>query len=159
MKENSFEENEWFKLYAQKQSGSGQMGEAALDYPKLEPWIYKGQPAQGVFVYERNPYYFKVDAAGQQLPYVDRIECHWITDLKGQTMKIIAGEVDYAVNRTNVIDFPIFKENEANGGYNVTILKQHVTPTDVFLNLTHPDPVWREVVRDLRFRPSIELRY
>jgi len=155
LKENSFEENEWFKLYAQKQSGSGQMGAAALDYPKLEPWIYKGQPAQGVFVFERNPYYFKVDAAGQQLPYIDRIECHWITDLKGQTMKIIAGEVDFAVNRTNVIDFPIFKENEANGGYNVTILKQHVTPTDVFLNLTHPDPVWRQVVRDLRFRQAL----
>ncbi|MGQ9628814.1 MAG: ABC transporter substrate-binding protein [bacterium] len=157
LREAGFEKGEWWRLYASKGTFPGQHGKPALTYPSLQPWIYKGQPATGVFVFERNPYYFKVDAAGNQLPYIDRVEVRWVTDLKMQTMKIIAGEVDFAVNRTNVIDFPLFKENEEKGGYKVALLKQHVTPTDVFLNLTYPDPVWRQVVRDVRFRRALNM--
>lgn len=155
LEEEGFTAEEWHRLFASKQVGSGTQSANAIDHPSLQPWVYKGQPAQGVFVFERNPYYFKVDADGNQLPYIDRIEVHWITDLAMQSMKIIAGEVDFAVNRTNVIDFPLFKENEDSGNYFVELLYQHVTPTDIFLNLTHPDPVWREVVRDLRFRQAL----
>lgn len=155
LEEEGFEDDEWHRLYASKGTFSGQHGPAAIDHPSLQPWIYTGQPVTGVFAFERNPYYYKVDAEGNQLPYIDRLEIHWITDLAMQTMKIIAGEVDFAVNRTNVTDFPLFKENEESGGYLVEILYQHVTPTDVFLNLTYEDEVWREVVRDLRFRQAL----
>lgn len=42
--------------------------------PRLWPWVYtshRGDPPQ---VFVRNPYYFAVDAAGRQLPYVDRVQ-------------------------------------------------------------------------------------
>ena len=108
-------------------------------------------------MFERNPYYFKVDAEGNQLPYIDKVMVQWVTDLHMQTMKIIAGEVDFAVNRTNVIDFPLFKENESAGHYKVALLKQHVTPCDIFLNLTYEDPVWRSVVRNVDFRRALNM--
>lgn len=42
--------------------------------PRLWPWVYrsfKGDPPQ---VFVRNPYYFVVDPAGNQLPYIDRLQ-------------------------------------------------------------------------------------
>ena len=40
-------------------------------------------------------------------------------------------------------------------GYEVVLLDMHVTPTDARLNLTYDDPVWREVVNDVRFRRAL----
>ena len=157
IQKESFGKGEWWRLFWAKNSWSGQQGGPALGFPTLNPWVYKEQPAKGVFVFERNPYYFKVDAAGNQLPYIDRVRVQWVTDLKMQTMKIIAGEVDYAVNRTNVTDYPLFKENESAGHYKVALLKQHVTPYDIFLNLTYKDPVWRSVVRNVKFRQALNM--
>ena len=43
-----------------------------IDVPVLHPWVVTSStPTQTVF--ERNPYYFKVDAAGNHAPYIDRI--------------------------------------------------------------------------------------
>jgi ABC-type dipeptide/oligopeptide/nickel transport system permease component/ABC-type transport system substrate-binding protein len=44
------------------------------EHPRLWPWVYrsfKGNPPQ---VFVRNPYYFVVDEAGNQLPYIDRLQ-------------------------------------------------------------------------------------
>ena len=44
-----------------------------IDMPVLDPWhVVTKAPAQR-FVFERNPYYHRIDVAGHQLPYVDRI--------------------------------------------------------------------------------------
>ncbi|MGC4032132.1 MAG: ABC transporter substrate-binding protein [Tepidisphaeraceae bacterium] len=43
-------------------------------HPRLWPWVYRtfrGDPPQ---VFVRNPYYFVVDTAGNQLPYIDRLQ-------------------------------------------------------------------------------------
>ena len=44
------------------------------EHPRLWPWVYrtaKGDPPQ---VFVRNPYYYVVDEAGNQLPYIDRLQ-------------------------------------------------------------------------------------
>ena len=44
------------------------------EHPRLWPWVYrsfKGNPPQA---FVRNPYYFVVDPAGNQLPYIDRLQ-------------------------------------------------------------------------------------
>ena len=43
------------------------------DYPRLWPWIYQRYTANPPFTLVRNPYYFAVDLAGNQLPYIDRL--------------------------------------------------------------------------------------
>ncbi len=42
------------------------------DLPSLEPWVLKTKPPAERIVFERNPYYYRVDGAGHQLPYIDR---------------------------------------------------------------------------------------
>jgi peptide/nickel transport system substrate-binding protein len=51
---------------------------------------------------------------------------------------------------------PLYKENEKNG-YTTRLITDHVTHSDIFLNLTHADENWRKVVRDLRFRQALNM--
>jgi ABC-type dipeptide/oligopeptide/nickel transport system permease component/ABC-type transport system substrate-binding protein len=43
------------------------------EHPRLWPWIYRSYRIDPPQVFVRNPFYFAVDTAGNQLPYVDRI--------------------------------------------------------------------------------------
>ena len=44
-----------------------------LEFPVLNPWRPVEIPGPGEFLFERNPYYYKIDTAGNQLPYIDYI--------------------------------------------------------------------------------------
>ena len=43
------------------------------EHPRLWPWVYKTYKASPPQALVRNPYYFAVDAEGNQLPYIDRL--------------------------------------------------------------------------------------
>ena len=51
------------------------------DFPVLYPWLLESD-ANNVTTWVRNPYYFKVDAAGQQLPYIDTITSTLVEDME-----------------------------------------------------------------------------
>jgi ABC-type transport system substrate-binding protein len=44
------------------------------ELPRLTPWIPREYRTTPPFVFVRNPYYWAVDEAGNQLPYVDRVQ-------------------------------------------------------------------------------------
>ena len=63
------------------------------------------------FIFERNPYYHRVDTAGQQLPYVDRV----IMDVSASGLfaaKANAGEVDLLFRGLRMGDIPVLKQGE-----------------------------------------------
>ena len=43
------------------------------DLPTLNPWMQTTAPPAQRFVFDRNPYYYRVDEKGRQLPYFDRV--------------------------------------------------------------------------------------
>jgi len=53
---------------------NGYGAEKCVGHPVLSPWMMTEVTAEAA-AWERNPYYFKVDWAGRQLPYMDR----WIS--------------------------------------------------------------------------------
>ncbi|WJH34368.1 ABC transporter substrate-binding protein [Paenibacillus sp. CC-CFT747] len=106
--------------------------------------------------YERNPYYFKVDTAGNQLPYIDRIQSTLVQDIEMVGLKTIAGEVDFSRESAALVKMPLYKENEKSG-YKALLANMHVTPTDIYLNQTFDDPTWQKVVQDVRFRQALNL--
>ena len=71
-----------------------------LEQPTQHPWILTERTNTGKR-YVRNPYYWKVDPAGNQLPYVDHIQAQ-IVDGETYHLKIISGEADFAVLGTRV---------------------------------------------------------
>ncbi|MCY3834482.1 MAG: ABC transporter substrate-binding protein, partial [Chloroflexi bacterium] len=72
-------------------------------------------------VLERNPYYWKVDTEGNQLPYIDRLDVEIpqgsATELVA--LKGIAGELDMQVRDVNLLDVPLVLENQEAGDYRV----------------------------------------
>ena len=43
------------------------------EYPRLWPWVYRTYKANPPQSFVRNPYYWAVDTAGNQLPYIDQL--------------------------------------------------------------------------------------
>ncbi|MDJ1159457.1 ABC transporter substrate-binding protein [Chelatococcus sp. SYSU_G07232] len=127
------------------------------DLPTLQAWKVMNAAPASRFVFERNPYYHRVDAAGQQLPYIDRIV---IDVASGGLMaaKANAGEVDFLARGLTMADIPVLKEGERAKGYK-TMLWPIARGSEVALypNLTVTDPVWRKLNRDVRFRRALSL--
>ncbi len=44
-----------------------------VEHPRIWPWIYRTHTANPPYGFVRNPYFWAVDEAGNQLPYIDRI--------------------------------------------------------------------------------------
>jgi len=156
-KEFGFLEGEWFKLFTLFAPASGISSDRVkgkFKAPVYSPYIItKLTDAEAVL--ERNPYYWKVDKEGNQLPYIDRLHVSLVNDMEAATLKIINGECDLVRRCVTALNMSLYKENEEKGGYKTYLFKQHASLAEVFLNLNHDDPVWREVVNDLRFRRAL----
>jgi peptide/nickel transport system substrate-binding protein len=91
------------------------------DLPTLTPWITKVPITEPVWVVERNPYYFGVDSAGNQLPYIDRIEYTLVPNLEVLNLKAIAGDFDMQARHIDIVKLPIYLENQESAGYKIYI--------------------------------------
>jgi peptide/nickel transport system substrate-binding protein len=159
VKDASLPEGEWFNLFNAKQLTSwlwNATTEQGLGHPTLLPWVLK-EVNGGTFNYERNPYYFKVDSEGNQLPYMDAIRSQVVQNKETLTSRALFGEFDYLGERATFRKLELFAEKADSGDINILIPNQHVIPTTIFLNLTHPDKVWRQVTGDVRFRRALSL--
>ena len=145
----------WVQLFTSKDVLDTQLGyKKAIGFPMLRPWILKEVTTQN-FIFERNPYYFKVDSAGNQLSYIDKVVVTLAQNIETVAMKHIAGDVDFARESASLVKMPLYKENEQKSGFRVLLNRLHVTSTNIYLNLTYKDPVWREVVRNKKFRQAL----
>ena len=86
--------------------------------PTLGPWVLKTKPPADRFVFERNPYYFRVDPQGHQLPYIDKV-VFFVADGKLIPAKAGAGESMLQAKDIRFADYTFLKEGEKNGGYRV----------------------------------------
>ncbi|UGA53523.1 ABC transporter substrate-binding protein [Vibrio sp. VB16] len=103
-----------------------------------------------------NPYFFQVDTAGNQLPYINEIKEVYIGDENIQTTKLIAGEVDYKSQSVNLPAAPVLLENRDMGNYNVS-LRPTMGETTFAFNLTDKNLEKRAVFNDVRFRQAMSV--
>ena len=129
--------------------------EQAIGFPQLSPWILT-EMTEGAVILERNPYYFKVDPNGQQLPYIDDCISTRVDNSDMVNTRGIAGDADFLRQDPSLAMVPLFKENEVAGNYDVVLL-QHHTGIAYKLNFTNQDPGFNEVINDLRFRQALNL--
>jgi len=127
------------------------------DLPTLMPWRVTNTAPANRFVFERNPYYHRMDRQGHQLPYLDRV----IMDVSASGLfaaKANAGETDLLFRGLSMGDIPVLKEGEKAQGYR-TLLWPYARGTELALypNLNTVDPVWRRLNRDVRFRRALSL--
>ncbi|GGA36855.1 ABC transporter substrate-binding protein [Paenibacillus physcomitrellae] len=124
--------------------------------PTLRPWVATNDANSDRFIMERNPYYFKTDAEGQQLPYIDRIVLTKTQDPSHKLLDMLAGNVEVA--QFDFKDFTVLKENEQKGGYRVIPWSTpNWSSTGIELNQTTEDPKLRALFQDIRFREALSV--
>lgn len=124
--------------------------------PTLSAWVLDAGVNEDVteVVGRRNPYYFKVDPEGSQLPYLDQIHYAVVAESDTLVLNAMNGEIDFHYpNISDPADKPVFAENQESGDYHFisTTRAQSAFPS-IQLNLAHSDPVKREIFGNKDFR-------
>jgi len=125
------------------------------DKPSLEPWVLTKAAPSNPVVFTRNPYYWAVDKAGNQLPYINEMRYDLVGSAEVIKLKALAGEVDH-VRVQDIIDYPMFKKAEREG--KLKVLRWGTATLNALqfeFNLTHKDPVMRKIFLDKRFRFAV----
>ena len=127
------------------------------DLPSLEPWVLTTQPPAERLVFVRNPYYYRFDAQGHQLPYIDSVTMD-IVDGKLVALKTETGEADLQARYLRFDDYTFLKRGEKQHDYTVRLWRTGTgSQVALYPNLNVKDPVWRKIVRDVRFRRALSL--
>lgn len=140
--------NFWYDLFEDKAHGRNP------ELPRLTPWVMTQPPPATPIIFERNPYYWKVDPDGRQLPYIDRVTYQIVS--KGLiNLKIISGEVDMQTRHVDLRHYPLLMENRAAGGYRVRRWHASSNGSVLMPNMNHKDPVLAELFQDRRVRRAL----
>jgi len=127
------------------------------ELPVITPYRLTKRTSE-YWVMERNPYYWKVDTAGNQLPYLDSIHGTLLTSNEMYNGKIIGGEADFAGASTSIENMALYEANAAKNNYRVLRWKMgYSTILNYTPNLNVKDPVLQSIFRDVRFRRALSL--
>ena len=150
---------EWWQVFTAKRCENWSMTNPTkcVGYPGMYAWNLVDSGNPGLSTWERNPYYYKVDTKGQQLPYIDKLASTQVQDMEAITLKIVTGEVDFQRESTAMVKVPLYKESEAKAGYRIQLLDMHVDSSGFFIYQTFEDENWKKLSRDIRFRQAVSL--
>jgi peptide/nickel transport system substrate-binding protein len=125
--------------------------------PTLDPWVPKTEGVAERYEFVRNPFYHRIDANGRQLPYADRVVMV-LAESKIIPVKTGAGEVDLQARSIRFDDFPFLRRAADERGFNVRLWKTaNGAQLAIYPNLNCDDPVWKKLLRDVRFRRALSL--
>lgn len=102
----------------------------------------------------RNPYYWKVDPEGNQYPYIDQVRYDVGQDVETLTLRALNGEIDFQDRHiaSNANKAVFFDNMEAGGYHFFETIPSSMNVMILSLNLTHLDPVKREIFQNKDFR-------
>lgn len=127
--------------------------------PTLAPWVIDrweaGRPPR--FVAVRNPYFWKVDPAGSQLPYIDEAVIQQVASPEGLRDLVADGLIDMQARNIAVsVPRDSLPDVLKRGGYrSFELLSAENNTLPLGLNLTHRDPAKRALFRNRDFRIAL----
>lgn len=136
-----------------------------LEFPKFMAWNVVEHPKEGIYLWERNPYYWKVDEAGNQLPYIDKMRFDYAANTEVTKLKVAQSELDIlGQHEVTMMEYPFYKENEPKANFivgdyiscmgdRVTIFPNHAPFTDD----GKLDQGLYDIVNDPRFVKALSL--
>jgi peptide/nickel transport system substrate-binding protein len=127
------------------------------DLPSLEPWVLATRPPSDRFIFERNPFFHRIDSAGHQLPYFDRVVMN-IAAAALIPAKTGAGDSTLQARYLRFDNYTFLKAAEERNDYTVRLWRTAPgSQLALYPNLNNNDPVWRALFRDVRFRRALSL--
>lgn len=134
--------------------------------PVLYPWVLTSN-INGVTTWVRNPYYYKVDADGNQLPYIDEIQLTYVESPEMIQMQIIAGEVDFCREAAMINNISMYRENADSANIVTYTMAMTKNPANVLININYglnadgtvkeddDSRAWQEVNQYVEFREAL----
>ncbi len=124
----------------------------------LAPWVTVGVLGDKL-VCERNPYYWKVDRKGQQLPYFDRFLFKQSTSGSEVALGLISGEIaiDLGGFPSSMMEAGLIKQNEARANIRLLLFPEVSRFYALWLNFDHPDESLRWLFTHPRFQEALSL--
>lgn len=144
--------NTWNELFAAKILASSVRG-SNPDLPTLTPWMLV-TPSETRIVLERNPYYWKVDPEGKQLPYIDSLVVNVFDTGEAIVLRAANGEIDWQIRHLYLaVNKPVLYDNMERGNYRIfDVPRADMNEGIIGFNLNHRDPVKREIFSNRDFR-------
>lgn len=135
----------------------------AFDYnterPVMTAWqISEWGPGATRLVAKRNPYYWKVDPEGNQLPYIDEIVLTLFEEAEALNLRAIEGGFDFQFRRISLSNYPAFQQNKDRYNYRI-LLWPDAVPSKLcyFFNQSIDDKGLRELFQNPKFRQAMSL--
>jgi len=150
----------WVELF---QAKTGAQGAGAawtnVDLPVIYAWIVT-EPAGGDVtraVSEPNPYYWKVDTEGNQLPYIGRIEWEFLSDPEVLLLRTLNGEVEFMNYYANSLkNKAVLYDNMEQGDYHFfDQIRDQACTTVIHLNWNTTNEALREAFQTKDFRIAL----
>jgi len=123
--------------------------------PSLESYITVSDTTEGR-KYVANPYFFMVDTAGNQLPYINEQDEIYINDNEVRILKLVNAEVDYKTQSLQLASSPLLLDNQEKGDYTIE-LKPEITMPAFSFNVTSPNLERRKLFGTLKFRQAMSV--
>ena len=129
------------------------------ELPFMNAWMIEtpltGDASRATFV--RNPYYWKVDTEGNQLPYIDRLDMRVSDSLEELTLMALNGEIDFQDRHiATVANQPLFFDGQEAGGYRLgENIPSNMNTMVLQFNMNHVDPKRAELFQNKDFRIGV----
>jgi peptide/nickel transport system substrate-binding protein len=148
----------WGQLYSKMTGSSPGTGRSLWynpDQPSLLGWLVVNPLGQGSrVVVRRNPYYWKVDPDGNQLPYLNEVVYDVVEKVDTLVLKALNGEIDMMDRHIGTdTNKAVFSDNKAKGQYDFfATVPDSMNQFIVLFNYNHEDKGLRDVIHNLKFR-------
>jgi len=115
------------------------VGTAGAEMAGLGPFRLKSYAPGDRLVLEKNPYFWKVDASGRALPYLDEVVFLLVPSDDAQVIRFKAGETD-VVSRLAAANFSLLAADPAAARYRLADLGPGLEYSFLFFNLNDLAP-------------------
>ncbi len=125
--------------------------------PVMTPWhpTEWGEGADHMLA-TRNPYYWKVDVEGNQLPYIDEVYFYLVQDNTAINTLGLEGKLDMQHRGLSLSEYPVFLENAEKYGYHMLLWTvAQASGLTFFPNQSYSDPAYRELLQTFEFRQAL----
>lgn len=107
----------------------------------LGPFVLSRYEAGQRVVFARNPRYWRRDAAGQPLPYLDRLVLEVVSDQNNELLRLMAGQLDMLATESRAEDVATLRRAEQAGRLTLVDVGPALDANALWFNL-RPDK-WR----------------
>jgi peptide/nickel transport system substrate-binding protein len=150
------------KAYTEgKLAGAWTLATPANQWAGLGPFRLKEYVPGQRLVLERNPYYWKADAKGNRLPYLDEVDFIFVPSSDAQVLRFQSGETD-VISRLGAENFSVLSRQQR--GFTMTDAGPGLEYNFLFFNLNDlgekaPPEIARKQkwFREVKFRQAVSL--